>query len=111
MIYCPQFWGIRATWMARKTRYMFEIYDQKLVVFVFDDRFWRPREIYNDHKTTTKNSLFSRFIAVFMSYCPQFWGTAAIYNDRKTQYMFDSYDQKLVVFAFYHCFHELFPSI
>jgi len=46
-----------------------------------------------------------------MSYCTQFWGTVAIYNDRKTQYMFDSYDQKLVVFAFYHCFHELLPSI
>src|SRR4051812_28923004 len=73
MSYCPQFWGIRATCMARKSRYMFEIYDQKLVVFVFDDRFWRPREIYNDHKTITKNSFFS-FYSRFHELLPTSFG-------------------------------------
>src|SRR4051812_48469590 len=41
-------------------------------------------------------------MAVFMSYCPQFWGSRVIY-------MFQSYDQKLVFFAFYGHFHELLP--
>ena len=48
----------------------------------------------------TRNSSFSLFLAVFMSYCPQFWGSRAIYNNLKTRYMFESYDQKLVVFVF-----------
>src|SRR4051812_9096006 len=48
----------------------------------------------------TRKSSFSRFIAVFMSYCPQLWGYRAIYNDLKTQYMFESYEQKFVVFVF-----------
>ena len=45
----------RAIYNDSKTRYMFEIYDHKLV--------------------------FSCFTAVFMSYCPQFWDFRAIYND------------------------------
>src|SRR3954465_6421596 len=59
----------------------------------------------------TRKSSFLRFIAVFMSYCPQFWGYQAIYNDLKTQYMFESYEQKLVVFVFYGHFHELLPTV
>ena len=46
-----------------------------------------------------------------MSYCPHFWGSRAIYNDLKTQYIFESYDQKLVVFVFYGHFHELLPKV
>ena len=49
-------------------------------------------------------------MAVFMIYCPLFWGSSEIYNDIKTRYMFDSYDQKLVVFVFYVHFHELLPT-
>src|SRR3954465_1060681 len=42
-----------------------------------------------------------------MSYCTLFWCSMGIYNDPKTRYMFESYDQKLVVFAFYVPFREL----
>src|SRR4051812_27940982 len=68
MSYCPQFWGIRATWMACKTRYMFERYDQKLVVFVLDDRFCRPREIYIDHKTRYMFASYNEKLSVFSFY-------------------------------------------
>jgi hypothetical protein len=37
-------------------------------------------------------------MAVFVSYCPQFWGPVVIYKAHDTQYMFERYDQKLVVF-------------
>src|SRR5215216_7125648 len=59
----------------------------------------------------TRNSSFSRFMAVFMIYCPLFWGSSEIYKDIKTRYMFDSYDQKLVVFVFYVHFDEVFPTV
>jgi hypothetical protein len=39
-------------------------------------------------------------MGVFVSYCPQFWGSGVIYKVHDTQYMFERYDQKLVVFAF-----------
>src|SRR3954462_15937527 len=50
-------------------------------------------------------------MAVFMSYCPYFSGSRAICMARKTRYMFESYDQKLVVFVFYGRFHELLPIV
>src|SRR3954467_8087578 len=50
-------------------------------------------------------------MAVFKSYCPQFWGSTAICMARKTRYMFESYDQKLIVFAFYGRFHELLATV
>ena len=61
--------------MTRNTRYTFESYEQKLVVFMF--------------------------MAVFISYFPQFWGSREIYTTRNTRYMFESYDQKFGVFTFY----------
>jgi len=30
---------------------------------------------------------------------------------RKTRYMFETYDQKLIIFTFYGCFHELLPRV
>ena len=51
-----------------------------------------------------KNSSFLRFMAIFMSYCPQFWVSRVIY-------MFERYDQKLVVFAFYGHFRDLLPIV
>ena len=48
-----------------------------------------------------QNSQFSRFMVVFMSYFPPFYGSRAIYNNLKTRYMFESYDQKVVVFVFF----------
>jgi hypothetical protein len=39
-------------------------------------------------------------MAIFVSYCPQFWGSGVIYKVHDTQYMFERFDQKLVVFAF-----------
>ena len=65
--------------------------------------------IYNERKARyifvgmANNSLFSCFMVVFTSYCPQFWGSRAIY-------LFVSYDQKVVIFAFYGRFHELLPT-
>jgi len=49
-------------------------------------------------------------MAIFMSYCPQFWGSRRICMPRKNPYMFERYDQKLVIFAFYGSFHELLPT-
>ena len=42
MTYCLQFWGSRAIYNDRKTRYKFGRYDQKLVVFEFYGRFHEP---------------------------------------------------------------------
>src|SRR4051812_18239631 len=87
MSYCPQFWGSKAICMAHKTRYMFESYDQKLIVFAFYGRFhellppilgvsgrfaWleRPDTCL---RVMPKNSSFSRFMVVFISYFPEFW--------------------------------------
>jgi hypothetical protein len=72
--YCPQFWGAGVINMAHDTHYMFERYDQKLIVFAL--------------------------IAVFMSYCPQFWGSGVIYKAHDTRYKFEKHDKKHVVFAF-----------
>ena len=52
----------------------------------------------------TRNSSFSCFMAVFMSYCQLFWGSTAIYNDLKTQRRIESYAKKLVVFVFVDIF-------
>ena len=59
----------------------------------------------------TKTLSFSHFTTVFMSYWTLFWHSRGIYNDPKTQYMFESYDQKLVVFTFYGRFHELLNTV
>jgi len=61
--------------MPRKNRYMFEIYDQKLVIFVF--------------------------MVIFMSYFLEFLCSKRICMVCQTRYMFGRYDQKLVVFTFY----------
>ena len=52
----------------------------------------------------TKNLLFSLFMGVFISYGPLFWGSRVIY-------MFENYDQNLVVFMFCGRLHELFPTV
>ena len=59
----------------------------------------------------TQNLQISRFIAVFINYCPQFDGSREIYNNLKTRYMFESYDKKLVILVFYGHFHELLPIV
>src|SRR3954464_12137704 len=59
---------------------------------------FRPDTCWKD---MTRNSQFSRFIAVFMSYCPQFYGSRAIYSNPNTRYIIESYDQKLIVFMSY----------
>src|SRR4051812_29258515 len=61
-------------------------------------------------RVMTKNSSFSCFIIIFMSYCPQFFGSTRICMPRNNPYMFERYDQKLVVFVFYGHFHELLPT-
>src|SRR4051812_32877987 len=57
----------------------------------------------------TKNSSFSCFLAIFMSYFPLFLRSKRICKACKSRYMLDRYDQKFVVFAFYDRFHEYFP--
>ena len=122
--YCPLFWGSRAVYNDLKTRYMFESYDQKLVVFLFfghfhelfPHSFWVPSGFARPVRPVTclrdmTNSLsFPCFMAVFMSYCPQIWGSRPICMPRKNPYMFARYDQKPVVFAFYGYFHELLAA-
>ena len=51
----------------------------------------------------TKNSVFSCFMVVFMSYCPRFWGSKTICIPRKMWYMLESYDKKT------RHFHVLWP--
>ena len=58
-----------------------------------------------------KNSSFSCFMVIFMSYCPQFLGFSRICMSRKNPDMFERYDQKLAVLAFYGRFHELLPTV
>ena len=119
--YCPQFRGSRRICMPRKNLYMLERYDPKLADFAFYGCFHELLPtVFGFHggfaclvrtftcwRDMTRNSSFSHFLAVFMSYCPQFWGYKAIYNDLKTRYMFESYDQKLVVFVFMAIFMRL----
>src|SRR3954467_3913604 len=62
-------------------------------------------------RVMTKNSFFSCFMVIFMSYCPRFLGSRRICIPRKNRYMFDRYDQKLFVFAFYGRFHEILPIV
>ena len=62
-------------------------------------------------RDTTKHLSVWHFMVVFMSYFPHFWGPRAIYNDVKSRYIFESYDQKLVVFALFGCFYELLPMV
>src|SRR3954470_5091881 len=118
MIYCPQFWGSKSICMARKTRYMFESYDQKLIVFAFYGHFHELLPmIYNDLKTRYMFESYDQklvvfvFFAIFMSYFPQFLGCKQIRKAFKTRYMFERYNPRLVVFAFYDRFHELLPLV
>jgi hypothetical protein len=125
MRYCPQFCASGAICIARKTRYMFERYDQNLIVFSIYGRFHellptvlgvpgifrKTVRLDTCLRFKSKNSSFSRFMAILLSYWPHFWGTRVIYDDRRTGYMFQSYDQKLVVFAFYDRFHEILPTV
>src|SRR4051812_17742587 len=62
-------------------------------------------------KVMPRNSPFSRFMAVFMSYCPQFLGFSRICMSRKNPDMFERYDQKLDVLAFYGRFHKLVTTV
>src|SRR3954470_14697491 len=55
-----------------------------------------------------RNSSFSCFMAVFMSYCPQIWGSRHICMPRKNPYMFERYDKKLVIFVFMVIFMSYF---
>ena len=82
-----------------------------MALFMSDfPQFKGSRAIYNGCKTRymfedmTNNMSFSFFMAVFMSYLPQFWGAKEIYK-------FESYDQKLVIFAYYGHFHDLLPIV
>jgi hypothetical protein len=70
MSYCPQFWVSWVIYKAYDTQYMFERYNQKLVVFAF--------------------------MAVFVSYYPQFWGSRVIYMAHDTQYMFEGQIQQSI---------------
>ena len=62
-------------------------------------------------RVMTKNSSFFRFIAVSLAIAHTFGVSYRFYNDRKTRYMFESNDQKFVVFALYYRFHELLPTV
>ena len=62
-------------------------------------------------RVMTKNSFISCFMVIFMCYCPQFLGSRRICMPRKNSYMFEIYDQKLIVFVFYGRFHELLPLV
>ena len=77
---------------------MFERYDQKLVVFAFYGRFDMllatilgfPRR-FTCLRVITKNSMFLRFMPIFISYLPIVLGFRGIENDCKTRYMFEAW--------------------
>ena len=56
-----------------------------------------------------KNSSFSCFMVIFLSYCPQFLGFSRICMSRKNPDMFERYDQKLAVLAFLAVFMSYDP--
>src|SRR3954470_1857753 len=56
-----------------------------------------------------KNSSFSCFMVIFMSYCPHFLGFSRICMSRKNPDMFERYDQKLAVLAFLAVFMSYDP--
>jgi hypothetical protein len=58
----------------------------------------------------TKNSLFLRFRAYFMSYCPLFWVSEVIYKAHDTHEMFERYDQKPIIFMFLGRFVRYCPQ-
>ena len=79
----------------RKSRYMFERQLKKLVIFVifgcFHELLLIVLGLFGDLqglvnpdtflRRSTKNSSFSSFLAVFMSYCSQFKGSSVTYRD------------------------------
>ena len=127
MSYFPRFLGSSWICMVWQTHYMFGRYDHKLFVFTFYCRLW-PFSWAIAHsfgvldgfaclvitltclRDMIRNLSFSRFMVVFMSYCPQIWGSRQICMPRTNTYMFERYDKKPVVFSFDGCFHELLPA-
>src|SRR3954462_892217 len=57
----------------------------------------------------TKKLSFSRFMVVFMSYCPRFWGSRGIAWPVRPDTCFRVMNKKLVIYLFYGHFHELLP--
>ena len=124
MSYCPHFWGSTAICTARKTQYMLESYEQNVVAFAFYRRLLWPIAhnfgvlggfVWNVRLDTClrvmKKTSFSRFIAVFMRNFPEVWEYRGVCMADKTQYMFESNDQKDILFVFYGRFHGLFPVV
>jgi hypothetical protein len=58
----------------------------------------------------TKNSLFLRFRAVFVSYFPLFWGFMEIYKEYDSLYILERNDKKLVIFACMAIFMSYCPQ-
>src|SRR4051812_48379453 len=56
-----------------------------------------------------KNSLFSCFMVIFMSYCPQFLGFKRICITKNPD-MFERYDQKIAILAFMAVFMSYCPQ-
>src|SRR3954462_5468186 len=115
--YCPQFLISEVICMVLNTRYIFNSYDQNLIVFAFYGRFHEllptvlgvsGRFAWLERPDTclrgmTKKWSFSCIMVVFMSYCPQFWMSMAICLARKMQYL--RVMTKKLFFAFYSRFH------
>jgi hypothetical protein len=91
--------------MPRKKPYMFERYEQKLVVFVFYGRFHELLPIvfglkgeFNDLNTRYLFKSYDQklvvfvIMAIFMSYCPQFFGSSWICKAYKIGSIFEIYD-------------------
>src|SRR3954469_10571218 len=79
------FMSYRLMFLRSRVFYMFERYDEKLVVFPFCGRF---------HELL-----------------PIVWDSMAIYNDLTTRYMLERYDKKLVVFVFMAIFMSYCPWV
>ena len=96
---------------------MFERYDQKLVVFAFYGRFDMllatilgfPRR-FTGLRVITKNSMFLRFMPIFISYLPIVLGFRGIEMTVRPDTCL-RHDQKLIIFVFYGRFHELLPEV
>ena len=109
-VFYGRFHELLPTVLGSRTTYMFERYDQKLVVSAFYGRFHVLLPIVFGFQVDLhvselwpRTRLFA-FYGHFISYCPQFWYSGAIY-------MFESFDQKVVIFEFYGRFHELLPIV
>jgi hypothetical protein len=121
--YCPHFWGSELIYKAHDTQYMFERLDKKTHCFSVlglfswaiahnfgvSEWFTRSMTLSTCLRGMAKTSLFLRFRAIFVGYCPLFWGSVEIYKKYDSLYILRGMT-KNCRFCVYGRFRELLPT-